>query len=340
MKTVWLRHARATVGGLLTGLLLAGCGSASSIATSASGVHTAAAPSLTTAQAAAVVQAYEKQNNAVNAAADSKGLPNIEQGPLLTADQALMTISTNLKQNVPTITDTDTQYVIPAVTGYPRWFLAISERVIGGVPSSEPTYNIFVQDSPSAAFRAAYAQTPVDQESVGPFALDSAGAATPVDSGAGLLLTPSDLGRAITAHYVQGLRGKDAFSYSVPLDADLGTGYVEGVQVLKSRGVALSRTLQEEIPQSYVLRTADGGALAFTADVVTDELVSTGSKATASLGAGTNDAALAGKPQQGVTAKTITVDRLEMFMTYIPTKASGIQAKVLAYSETGVSVDY
>lgn len=320
-------------------LVLAGCGSATSVATRAAGVAPVASPALTTSQAAAVVQAYEKQNNAVNAAADSKGLPDIEQAPLLTADQALMTVSTNLAQKVPTITDTATQYVVPALTGYPRWFLAISERVIGGVPSSQPTYNIFVQDSPSAPFRAAYAQTPVDQENVGPFALNAAGAATPVDSGTGLLLTPTDLGRAITTHYVQGLRGKDAFSYSAPLDADLGTGYDEGVQVLKSRGVALSRALQEEIPQSYVLRTADGGALAFTADVVTDHLVATTAKANASLSPGSNDAALAGKPQ-GVSAKAITVERLEMFMTYIPTKASGMQAKVLAYSETGVSVNY
>ena len=325
---------RASACWVLAALLLAGCGSGNGTVGAA---PSPAAPSVTAAQAAAVVQAYQRKNNKVNADADSAGLAAIETSPLRTADQALMTISTNLKQSAQPITYTDPQFVSPAQTGFPRWFLSISLRVIGGVPAPQPTYDVYVQDAPSAPFLAAFALTPVDQENVGPFALNAAGAATPVTSSTGLLLAPSDLGRAITAHYLQGLRGKDAFSYSAVLDDDLGTGFVTAVRLLNSEGVRLTRILNSVDPRSFVLRTADGGALAFTADVVTDYLTTTTPNAQVSLGAGSNDAALAGKPQ-GLAAKSLTIERLEMFMTYIPTTASGMQAKVLAYSETAVSV--
>jgi hypothetical protein len=328
------RSAAAACGLLAATALLTGCGSATRTTGSA---PRQAGTSVTPAQAAAVVQTYEQKNNAVNATADSAGLATIETSPLRSADQALMTISTTLKQKASVITDTNTQAVIPAQSGHPHWFLSISRRVIGGVPASQPTYDIYVQDGSSSPFLAAYALTPIDQEDIGPFALNKAGAATSVTSTAGLLMAPSDLGRAITDHYVRGLRTKDAFGYSAALDDSLGTGFNEGVKVLKSRGIALTRAVASVDPQSYALRTADGGAVAFTAVTVTDRLVATTPKAMASLRAGSNDAALLGKPK-GATAKSFTINRLEMFMTYIPTKAAGTKVKVLAYSETAVSV--
>ncbi|WP_369221620.1 hypothetical protein AB5J52_07345 [Streptomyces sp. R39] len=325
----------AAVCWLLAGAaILTGCGTSTP---TAEATPPPAAPTVTTAQAAAVVKAYDQQNNAVNAAYDEAGLTGIETPPLRTSSQALMTISKTLRQRIPRITSTAAHFVIPAQRGYPRWFLSISQRVIGGVPAPQLTYDIYYQETPADHFLAAFALTPTEQETVGPFALNSAGAATSVSSGAGLLLAPTDLGRAITSHYVRGLRGKDGFAYSAPLDDVLGNGFVLGRQALGSRGVTLTRAVSSVAPQVFALRTADGGVVAFTAVTVTDRLVAKTAKATASLRAGSNDAALLGKPA-GATAGSFTIDRLEMFMTYIPTKASGTKAKVLAYSETGVSV--
>ncbi|MFG2480740.1 hypothetical protein [Streptomyces fagopyri] len=320
---------------LVGAALLAGCGTVGQAAEPKQSPP--AAPAVTTAQLATVVRTYDQKNNEVNASVDSNGLAAIETPPLRTSSQALMAISKSLGQKASRITSTNPRFVVPAQPGYPRWFLSISQRVIGGVPSSQPTYDVYYQETPSDPFLAAYALTPTDQETVGPFALNSAGAAEPVISGTGLLIAPADLGQAITSHYVQGLRDKDDFAYSAPLDDMLGNGFTLGRQVLGTRGIALTRAVKSVAPQVFALRTADGGVLTFTSVTVTDHLQAKTAKSTASLRAGSNDAALLGKPA-GATAKSFTIDRLEMFMTYIPTKTSGTKAKVLAYSETGVSV--
>jgi hypothetical protein len=320
---------------LVGAALLAGCGSAGGKAEPQQAPP--AAPAVTTARATAVLRDYDQKNNAVNAAFDGVGLSAIETPPLRTSSQSLMTISKNLAQKIPQITTPNPRFVVPAQPGYPRWFLSISHRVIGGVPSPQPTYDVYYQETPADHFLAAYALTPAEQEDVGPFALNSAGAAQPVTSGAGLVLDPADLGQAITRHYVEGLRDKDAFVHSAPLDDVLGNGFTLGRQVLGTRGVTLTRVVKSVAPQMFALRTADGGALAFTSVTVTDHLQARTAKAEASLRAGSNDAALLGRPD-GAKAKSFTIDRLEMFMTYIPTKTSGTKAKVLAYSETAVSV--
>jgi hypothetical protein len=250
--------------------VVTGCGTATR---TAAAPPRPAAPAVTTAQAAAVVRAYDQQNNAVNAAFDATGLAKIERPPLRTSSVALMTISKTLRQKIPQITSTDPHFVVPAQPGYPRWFLSISQRVIGGVPAPQPTYDVYYQETPADHFLAAFALTPGEQETVGPFALNSAGAAASVSSGAGLLVAPTDLGQAITSHYVRGLRDKDAFAYSPPLDDMLGNGFTLGRKVLGSRGVTLTRALASVAPQAFALRTADGGAVAFTAITVTDRLV-------------------------------------------------------------------
>ncbi|AWW43506.1 hypothetical protein DN051_44030 (plasmid) [Streptomyces cadmiisoli] len=101
--------------------------------------------------------------------------------------------------------------------------------------------------------------------------------------------------------------------------------------------MTLTRAVRSVGSQVFALRTADGGVLAFTSVVVTDHLQAKTAKFRASLRAGSNDAALLGKPA-GATGKSFSIDRLQMFMTHIPTKTSGTKAKVLAYSETAVSV--
>jgi hypothetical protein len=328
-------RAPAALCWLLAGAVLAaGCGTSAPAAKEA---LVPAAPVVTAARAAAIVRDYEQRNNTINAAFDSAGLAGIEAPPLRISSEALMTISKRLRQKIPHIAYTDTSFVTPAQPGYPRWFLSISRRAIGGVPAAQPTYGIYVQDKPSDRYLAAYALTPAEQETVGPFALNSAGAANAVTSGADLVLAPGELARAITDHYVKGLGGKDAFEQSAPLDDSLGNGFVLGRQILGTRGVKLTRTVASAATRTFALRTADGGAVAFTAVTVTDRLVAEHGKATASLRAGSNDAALFGKPS-GARAKSFTIERLETFMTYLPAKVSGTKAKVLAYNETAVSV--
>ncbi|MEU3983484.1 hypothetical protein AB0F77_25945 [Streptomyces sp. NPDC026672] len=314
--------------------LLVGCGSQTG---RTGGAGHPSSPVVTDAQAVAAVRAYEQGNNKVNAALDPPGLAAVETTPLRTSSQALMTVSRTLHQKIPHITHTKTEVFVPSGTGRTTWFLSVSQRVVGGVPSTQPTYNVFVRTGPSGSFRAAYALTPIQQEQVGPFALDAAGAAMSVTSADDLLLAPDKVGRAVTEHYVRGLSGKDAFLPSTALDDVLGNGYVLGRKVLGERGVTLTRNVRSDLPETYALRTTDGGVVAFTAITVTDHLTAKNAKSKATLRAGSNDAALFGRPG-GAQAEKFTIDRLEMFMTYIPLARSGGKAKVLAYSEAPISV--
>jgi hypothetical protein len=331
-KTV--RNLAVAVSALVASGLLAGCGTGT---VDTSSEAPAKPGDITPAQALAAVQAYDRGNNRVNKTFDAAGIAHLETVPLSTSSQAFMKIDQELRQPIPVISNTDPKFVIPAQSGYPRWFLSISRRMVGAVPSPQPTYTIFTQKSKSAPFLAAYELTPTDQEQIPSLALAHNGAASAVTSGKELVIPPADLGKEITDHYVKDLAGKDDFETSETLDNQLGAGYNLGVKALQNEGVSLSRSVDYNIPQRYALGTSDGGALVFSAVEVKDQLKSVKSGSLATLRSGSNDAALLGKPV-GATAKHFTIVRLEMFMTYIPTTASNAKAKVMAYSETGISI--
>ncbi|MFD8781899.1 hypothetical protein [Kitasatospora sp. NPDC059599] len=311
----------------------AGCGTARSGDTAAQ----ASAPEavISQADASAAVSRYDDANNQVNGALDSTGLPGIETEPLLTADVAWMRISKELNQAVAPISDQGITIHATAGSAYPHWFLAVSSRAQGGMPFPGPTYRVFVQAGPGAPYLAAYSLTasgPVPK-----VAVDAAGTATAVASPDGLLTPPDSLAAEILAHYQQNLAGKDKFSYSTPLDDNLSNGFAAGTKALSGRGTTLSRALTRTLPETYALRTEDGGVLAFTSDVVTDTLTPVQADGTVSLGPKSSDAAQLGKPG-GATASRFTISRLQMFLTYVPTAASGSKVQVIGYNEVPTAV--
>ncbi|MFH9354710.1 hypothetical protein [Kitasatospora sp. NPDC017646] len=311
----------------------AGCGSVRGGATGAQ----ASAPEAVVSQAGATaaVGRYDEENNRVNGALDSTGLPGIETEPLLSADVAWMRISKELNQSVAPISDQGITIHATAGSAYPRWFLAVSSRAQGGKPFPGPTYRVFVQAGPGAPYLAAYSLTasgPVPK-----IAVDGAGTATAVTSPDGLLITPGSLATEILAHYQQNLVGKDRFSSSAPLDDNLSNGFAAGTKALSGRGTTLSRVLTRTFPETYALRTEDGGVLVFTADVVTDTLTPVQADGTVSLGPRSSDAAQLGKPG-GATANRFTISRLQTFLTYVPTAASGSKAQVIGYNEVPTAV--
>ncbi|MDH6130913.1 hypothetical protein P3T37_000280 [Kitasatospora sp. MAA4] len=326
-----LPAAAATV---LLGIgLTAGCGTARGGAAGAQ----ASAPGAVISQedASAVVSRYDDANNQVNTALDSTGLTGIETAPLLTADVAWMRISKQLNQTVAPITDKGVTVYAASGAAYPHWFLAVSSRAQGGVPYPGPSYRVFVQDGPGAPYRAAYSLNVTG--TVPKIAVGSPGAATAVSSPDGLLVSPDSLGAHILDHYEKNLVGKDMFSYSAPLDDNLSNGYALGQKYLSGQGTTLSRALGQTPPSTYALRTSDGGVLAFTTDVVTDTLTPVKAGGTVSLAAKGTDAAQLGKPA-GATASQFAISRLETFLTYVPTSASGSKAQVIGYNEVPINV--
>ncbi|MEU0786675.1 hypothetical protein ABZ341_34530 [Streptomyces sp. NPDC006173] len=277
---------------------------------------------------------YNRQNNAVNKSLSAAGLPAIETPPLLTADQAWMRITKNLKQTIPNITSGNSRFYIPPSTpGTARWFVAISTRVRGGVPGSHPTWSVFTQAHPDGAWRAAYSLTPGEDSP----AADPASPAAEVPPASKLSRDPKNLPEEIFNHYTKHLKGRDGFAHSIALDEQLGNGYIAGRQVLGKRGTVLTRKLTGETFPMYTIPTSDEGVLVFSAERVADELTPARHGGRVSLRARSNDAALSGNPAE-LSASRLTINRLEMFLTYIPSKASNGRAEVLAYSETATSV--
>ncbi len=302
-------------------LLVAGCGAAhQAVAT-----EQPASPVLSNSAAAEVVTAYDRGNNELNAALNATGLAGIETEPLRTSSDAWLRITKTRGQTVPLITSGDPRFIVPSGA---QWFVASSNRVRGGVPSPRPVYTVFTK-SDGGKWLAAYSLTPLDDAP--PPAVNAASAATAVTDFADLLVQPESVGKAVLDHYTAGLAGQDDFARSAALDDQLANGYAVGLDVLRSKGRTLQRSLEPASHPVYAVRTTDGGVLAFTAAAVVDVIKG----ASVTFDASSNEAALPGGQR---TANQFRVTRLQTYLTYIPTKSSGSQAKVLAFTDTPVSV--
>ncbi|WP_405883171.1 hypothetical protein OG762_34215 [Streptomyces sp. NBC_01136] len=329
MKSRTVRCALLVLGPLV-GLGLTGCGATTQVNPAAQRT----AQGLTKEQALAAVRAYDQGNNTVNAHLDGPGLTRIEVPPLLTADRAWMQITDALHQTVPRMESKSPVVYIPGGAD-PNWFLTVSTRVRGGVPGPQSTYSVYVRSTSTSPWKVAYSLTPTGD--VPDLAVSTNGTASAPGNVSDLLMEPAKLASAILAHYQRGLQGKDTFQHSAALDEQLGAGYTLGVKVLRQRDEVLSRALAKDSFKGYSLRTSDGGALVFSANIVKDSLVPKKSDGIVSLRAGSNDAALLAKPG-GASAKKFLISRIETFMTYIPKKSSGTGVTVLGYSETAVSI--
>jgi hypothetical protein len=312
--------------------LVAGCGPAGQ----AAGRTNAPAPALTIQQAADVQAAYDKGNNEINQAYDAGAVPRIETLPLQTTSQAWLKIRQQQKQQIPPTNYSGGTFFVPPAGGFPRWFISAATRVRGGVPSARPVYTVFTQQADGLPWLAAYTMAPAD--TVPAVRTNAAGAAAILTDATGLAVNPATLSAAIFAHSTAATPvDGDGLARTPALDDQLTAGYRVGVETVGARGWVLTRTLDPTTYPSYLLRTTDGGALAFTADVVVDTTKASGAKGTVTLDAGSNEAALAGRPA-GFTARQLVIQRLQTFLTYIPPKGSGQKIRVLAYNDTPVNV--
>ncbi len=288
----------------------------------------AAAPALSNAAAADVVAAYDQANNGVNATLDPAGLPDIETRPLRTSSESWLRITKAHNETVPLITSSDTRYVVPSNAS---WFVATSNRARGGVPTPRPVQVVHVLED--GKWRAAYSLTPLDD--VPSPAVNAASAATAVTDFSDLSMRPEEVGKEILDHYVTGRAGTD-FLRSAALDDQLANGFAVGRQVLKTKGRSLDRSLGTTTHPVFAVRTTDGGVLAFTAATVVDVITATDPGAVVTLDPKSNEGALlADRP---ISAPRFEVIRLQTYLTYLPARTSGAQARVLAYSDTPISV--
>lgn len=316
-------------------VLAAGCGSgASTPRASASAVPP---PPVGVPLATKLLQQYTAKSNAVTL--DTvHALSRIEEPPASTASQAGLTLAKAQKVKVPNRSFVTPGFVFPRVSGYPRYFLATAPQLQSDRVTPAPAYILFVKDRPSAPYRVAYYPLARGTDGLPALAEDSAHGEPAVASSEGLLAPPEALAKAYN-DFAEGHRDSDVpLAPNDALNVDLAGIYTADAQELKSRGGELTRTLLPRVFPSYLLRTRDGGALAFTAVTVEDRMTPTSGTATVALDPDSPEAVMAGSPQ-GAHAPEYVIKRLEVYLSVIPPAAApGTGVQLLGFSDFLLSV--
>lgn len=316
-------------------VLVAGCGGGSS--TPRSSAAPAAPPPVGVPTATKLLQQYTTSVNAVTAQ-NLNALSTVEEPPASLASQADLTVTKAQKILAPSRSFVTPSFVFPRVTGYPHYFLAIAPQLQSDRVTPAPAYLLFVQDGPSSPYRVAYYPLARDTSGLPTLAEDSAGGEPPVTDSQGLLVSPDVLARAYN-DFAAGRRDADVpLAPSDALSIDLAGIFKATAQEQKSRGGVLNRTLLPRVFPSYMLRTKDGGVLAFTAVSVKDTLTPAPGTATVSLDPGSPEAAMAGSAQ-GTHASQYVIKRLEVYLSVIPpASAPGPGVQLLGFSDYLLSV--
>ncbi|TWP44960.1 hypothetical protein FKR81_40470 [Lentzea tibetensis] len=281
-----------------------------------------------------VLAGYYVANNDIYKGLDVGGLMRIEVPPLRTLNQALLTINKELGRVTAPVTHDGATFLLPTTGEYPRWFVSIATGLRGGVPSVRPVYTLFTQRARGAPWLAAYQVSPV--ESVPTVHTNDGGAARVVKETAGLAIDPAGLGGAVLAHYVEHSHD-DGFAPSIALDEQLAANYRVNKQNMTGRGWKLSRELEDVTHPVHLLATTDGGVLAFTASTVTDTIEPLDRSGSVSLDTNSNEASLL-RMSAGMTSKKLEIERLQMFLTHIPSKSSGQKVRVLSFNDAPINI--
>jgi hypothetical protein len=336
-----MRRTPAATALLAALTLTAGCGTAHSPGPASGGAGSAAArTSVSIAQATRLVNTYSAINNLVNSSYSAARDQTIEESPASLASVAGLQVAKTQQKVISPTQYFGSTVAVPHITGYPRLFLAITHLRSNGTILPYSIYLLFVQDAAGAPWRVAYYPFSTGQVPVPAVARSPDGSAPAVTSSVGLLADPAALSAAIYGHAT----GQNVSAATVPLaptpelDDQLTAGYTSGIQEYNSQGVNVYQTLLPATFPIYLIRTRDGGALAFTANEVRDILVPMHGGGTVHLPQGSALAALAGQPS-GATAPRYSIIRLQMFMSYIPPrKAPGNGVEVLSYADYPISV--
>ncbi|MFE3199309.1 hypothetical protein [Embleya sp. NPDC059237] len=323
---------------LVAGAALAGCGDGTADPKPAA--PQADAPPVGVEQATRLLQEYSAANTRINTALDPAGVDAIEMPPASTGSKAGLQVAKTQAVAVPTTGYVHPRFVFPRQSGYPKFFVAITQLLQSDTVSPSPKYLLFVQERDGAPWKVAYYPFVTDRSEIPDLDQDAAGGAPAVTDGAGLLADPAALGRAYQ-DYAQGKRDpKVPLSPTKTLTGQLTGGWTAGVQALRAKGGILERAIAPDAPQypTYLLRTRDGGVLAFTAVQVRDTMTSSGGKDGVPLDAGSREAALAGSPE-GARAAQYVITRLIVSLSHIPpASAPGTGVQLIAYGDYALSV--
>ncbi|WP_101782948.1 hypothetical protein [Nonomuraea indica] len=265
-----MRQFGRVVGGVLAGSLVAGCSVLPGLnraaqerpATPAATVTpkpSAAAPALA---ADAVLEDYIERNNAANEALSDELLAAYEGGSSLAIDKASYLSQRKLGDDAYTpFSYVRPTFVVPATQ---RWFLASVYWKGRNETAEDPTYLVFARDGD--VWRQVYSPDVFEElaaRDLPKLRTDASGAATEVDQAdaTGLMMSPADFARSYAVH----LAGKGTTAAKSRFAADPLTTGAAGNRITMKRYARLAESVKPatEYP-SYALRTADGGALAFT----------------------------------------------------------------------------
>ncbi len=265
--------------------------------------------SATTAEIAAVYTRYQQVRNAATELLDPKPLSTIETGPALAIDSGSFEVSQRLnatqKENTGKVEILDIQ--TPRFTTYPIWYSTVIRD------GSRDVKRVQVFERTSAVDPWLLVTTPetLNDTELPQIRGDGDGDARRVrpDDGTGMAMSPNDVAQA----YAKTL-GDAAAPEATTIEDDSFIDQMRQAAATNAglEGVTFAQTWAPE-PVQYVLRTNDGGALAFVTLLRTD---------TYTVPDGLQVTWPAGSPQQAFLQEGIqrtgTLNYYHQILVYLP----------------------
>jgi hypothetical protein len=265
-----VRRYGGLIGGLMTGFLVVGCSALPGLNRNAAQAPSkpppsATAPSVLSGQeATAIMKDYIERNNLANKARSDKLLAAYEGGSSLAIDKAGYASSRKLRKTIkhePFGYTSPTFY--PGTGGERPWLLTLAHWQRKKDISKEATYLLFTREGDDG-WRQVYSPDTFDGTSpkeLPAIAKDASGAATEVgQDDTGLIMSPADFARDYAAH----LAGKGGKAAGTRFATDLLAKNAASKRLEMNKFARVSEVTRATRYPSYAVRTADGGALAFT----------------------------------------------------------------------------
>ncbi|MQY07066.1 hypothetical protein [Actinomadura macrotermitis] len=219
-----------------------------------------AAPALTRQQAEQALNRYAAAVTTAGQSLDPAALSPVEGAPLLPMDVASVKLRKAVKKKAAPLKFSSTSFLIPRLSGYPRWFAvdAVSRTGRQGFRHAL----LFTQAKEGAPWLATADPFPADT-SLAKAARDEGGFAAPVPLDAkGLAIAPGRIGAAHTALLNGGPKAAGAGGIAPgPQTTGAYEALRAGQSALTKRGVDMKAAFSPDAAPTYALRTKDGGAL-------------------------------------------------------------------------------
>ncbi|MDX2821027.1 hypothetical protein PV416_07970 [Streptomyces ipomoeae] len=227
-----------------------------------------AEPALTEQKALAQIAHYSKVNNEANAHHNRKLLDTIEDGPLYamsvadyTQDEGLPTADRETyKPWSYNLVSTDV-YIPRLTAGQPKWFAAVT---YSGKNNKYARVLVMAEQATTRRWEMVAAVDLDDKRQLPKIALDADGYATAIDATSTKnVAAPVDVLRdAVLDNFATGgdLTGRKVFTTTKTSTRQIKV-HDDTIHKFGSRGTTEFSSATTEFPDSYALKTADGGAL-------------------------------------------------------------------------------